>query len=145
MAATLLPAGVTGAELSRLEDCWLSLLSPLPWGEAQAAALIARGEILFGMAARLLGRDPAEAKALGAAWSLADAARHCRDPESDAFLRGRAEAMVAELSRKRLPSELLPLTMIVVRRAYDLLHGDRRGWHRMYAALRFVLFGKMPR
>jgi len=145
VAATLIPTGVSGAELSRLEDCWLALLSPFPWGDAQAAALVERGAILFGIGARLLGREAEEGVPFGAVWSLADGARHCSDTQSRAFLVDRARSAIAELPRRRVPTELLPLTMIVGRRAYDLLYGDRRGWHRLLMALRYMIFGTFPR
>ena len=145
VAASLIPAGVSGAELSRLEDCWLALLSPFPWGDAEAEALVERGTILFGIGARLLGRESAEGEPFGAMWSLTDGARHCSDPQSRAFLLDRAKTAIAELPRRCIPHELHPLTMIAARRAYDLLHDGRGGWHRMLAALRHSTFGIMPR
>jgi phytoene synthase len=145
VAATLIPARISGTELSRLEDCWLALLSPFPWGDAQAQALAKRGEILFGIGARLLGREAAEGEPFGAVWSLIDGARHCSDRQSRRFLFDRARSAIAGLPRQRVPAELLPLTMITLRRAYDLLHGDRRGWHRMVAGIRYFNFGIMPR
>jgi phytoene synthase len=145
VAATLIPAGITGAELSRLEDCWLPLLSPFPWGDAEADAIAERGAILFGIGARLLGRDAADADRFGAVWSLAEAAQHVSDAESRAVLRARAKSAIAELPRQRMAAELSPFAMIAVRRAYDLLHGDRGGWHRLLAGLRYSLFGGFPR
>jgi len=145
VAASLIPAGVSGAELSRLENCWLTLLNPFPWADAEAEAFVERGAILFGIGARLLGREAAEGEPFGVMWSLVDGARHCSDPQSRAFLVDRAKSAIAELPRRRIPQELHPLTMIAARRAYDLLHGDRRGWHRMLAAVRHSAFGIMPR
>jgi phytoene synthase len=143
VAATLIPAGVTGLELSRLEDCWLTLLNPAPWGAAEVDAVAERGALLFGIGARLLGRSAAEGEPLGAVWSLADAAQHCSDPQSRAALVDRATSAIAALPQ-RSSSDLAPLKMIVVRETYDLLNGDRRGWHRILAALRYVIFGRMP-
>ena len=145
VAATLIPAGVSGAELSRLEDCWLALLSPFPWGDAEAEAFVERGAILFGIGARLLGREAAEGEPFGAVWSLADGARHCSDPQSRAFLVDRAKSVIADLPPRRMPLELQPLVMISVRRAYDLLHGDRGMWHRVRAWLRYMIFNTLPR
>lgn len=142
MAENLIPAGITGADLSRLEDCWLVLLSSYPWGEAEADAVGERGAILFGLAARLLGREAAEGEPFGAAWSLAEAARHVSDPQSRAILVKRAKSAIAALPTSH---ELRPLTMITVRSAYDLFHGDRAGWHRVFAALHFIFLGRMPR
>jgi phytoene synthase len=145
VAATLIPAGISGAELSRLEDCWVGLLSPFPWDELVAEALATRGAILFGIGARLLGCDASEGESFGVVWSLIDAARHCSDGRSRAFLLDRAKSAFDELPRRRIPNDLLPLAMIVARRAYDLLHNDRGRWHRLLWVLRFGIFGIMPR
>ena len=145
VAATLIPLGVTGAELSRLEFCWLALLTPFPWDDFVADALAQRGKILFGIGARLLGREAREAEALGAIWSLADGARHCSDARSSAFLRDRAKSAIAELPARRMPDELNPLTMFAFRRAYEVLHGDRSRWRGLFAALRYFTFGTLPR
>jgi len=144
VAASLIPAGVSGAELSRLEYCWLALLTPFPWDQVVADAVAQRGAILFGIGARLLGREAAEGEPFGVVWSLADVARHCSDGQSRAFLIDRARAAIANLPQQGGVKELYPLTMITLRRAYDLLNGDRRGWYRLLAALRYVVFGKMP-
>ena len=53
----LLDRGITGKELSRLEDAWLAVARPFPWDGAQAEALRLRGRILFGIGARLLGGE----------------------------------------------------------------------------------------
>ena len=145
VAATLIPAGVTGVTLSRLEDCWLTLLNPFPWSDAEADAVAERGAILFGIAAGLLARNAAEGEPFGVAWSLADAAQSVSDPQSRAVLRGRAELAIATLPWRGTPIDLAPLTMIARRTVYDLLHGDRRGAHRLLYALRYGVFGAFPR
>lgn len=70
-AAELLPRAVTGSELADLEDGWLAVLQPVP----DQAGASARGEILFRLAARLLGVTGAQLPELGRAWALADLAR----------------------------------------------------------------------
>jgi len=60
-AATLLPAGIPGAELAGLEDRWLGLLG----SDAVPAEHIVGGGLLFALAARLLGGEPDIARALG--------------------------------------------------------------------------------
>ena len=144
VAADLLPEGVSGTELAQLEYCWLALLNPFPWDDLVADAIALRGAILFGIGARLLGRAGAEGEPFGVVWSLADVARHCSDPPSRAFLIERAKSAIAKLPQRRIPIELQPLTMIVARRAYDLLHGDRGGWHRLLTWLRYSISGRMP-
>lgn len=134
VAAHLIPAGVKGAELSRLEDCWLQLLTPYPWGDPEVDAVANRGSILFAIAARLLGGEPAEAEPFGALWSLADAASGVSDEQSRVVLRARAQSALAELPRER-PAKLLPLTMIATRRSYDLFHGHHGPWHRLMFVL----------
>lgn len=145
VAEALLPLGVRGSELSVLEDCWVVLFSPFPWNGAVAHALAKRGQILFGIAARLLGRDPAEGEPFGAVWSLVDGARHCTDRESRAYLLDRAKGAIAELPRRRIPGELRPLTMIAAFAAYDAVQNGRGGWSRLFSALRHSMFGIMPR
>jgi len=43
----LVSSGISGAELSKLEDAWLPLLEPFPWAEAAAEGLRLRGRLLF--------------------------------------------------------------------------------------------------
>jgi phytoene synthase len=144
VATTLISRGVSARELSRLEDCWLPLLGAFPWGEEVADGLRMRGAILFGVGARLLGREPAEAEPFGAIRSLVDGARHCTDAESRNFLLGRARTAISEAPGRRIPGELRPLTMIAAFAAYDALHKPA-GWRRVLSALRHSMFGIMPR
>lgn len=53
-AAELLPRGISGTDLAQLEAGWASLLQEKP----DAELALARGVVLFGLAARLIGRDP---------------------------------------------------------------------------------------
>jgi phytoene synthase len=145
VASKLIPRGISGRELSALEDCWLALLSPFPWSDVVAGALQKRGEILFGIAARLLGRRAEEGEPFGAVWSLVDGARHCTDRQSREFLIECAKAAIAGLPRLRVPGELRPLTMIAAFAAYDALNDGRGGWRRVVSALRHSMFGVMPR
>src|SRR5206468_3403144 len=102
IARQLLGRGISGEELSTLEDAWLPLLQPFPWGGEQAEGLRLRGRILFGIGARLLGGKPEDAEAAGAFWSLADGAAHCSDAPSREFLLRAARGALAGLPR-RLP------------------------------------------
>jgi phytoene synthase len=136
VAANLIPAGVTGADLARLEDPWLILLNPFPWGKTEADAIAERGAILFGLSARLLGRQAAEGEPLGAVWALTDAARRVSDPKWGAVVGDRARSTLAALPQQRWPAELSPLVMITGRRTYDFLHSDRGTLHRALWAIR---------
>ena len=111
----------------------------------EADAIAERGAILFGIGARLLGREAREGESLGAVWSLADAAQHVSDAESRAVLRDRAKSTIATLSPLRRPTDLSPLRMIAARRTYDLLHTDRSRWHRVLWAIRYSITGRLPR
>ena len=145
VAETLIPVGITGGELSRLEDCWLVLLNPFPWGGAEADAIAERGAILFGAGARLLGQEAEEAKRLGEIWSLAHAAKGVSDAASREVLCHRAKSAIANLPDKPIPSGLKPLAMIAARRTYDLMHDRRSKWHRVFWALRYGMTDKFPR
>jgi len=120
VARDLLPRGVTGQALAQLEDAWLPLLQPFPWDETQSNALELRGRVLFGIGARLLGRDPQDAEAAGALWSLADGAHHCSDPRSREFLL--ATARKAWLPPKA-PRQVRPLTVLAALAAHDVRRG----------------------
>jgi phytoene synthase len=145
VATELLSRGITGGELSRLEDGWLPLLQSLPWDNAQAEALALRGRLLFGIGSHLLGRNPAEGEPFGAIWSLVDGVRHCTDRQSREFLIGRAKSAIADLPRRRISGELRPLTMIAAFAALDALNDGRGGWRRLLYSLRHSMFGIMPR
>lgn len=135
---------MTGSELTELEDCWLALFNPFPWGEIVVQAMRRRGEILFGIAARLLGRKPEEGAPFGAVWSLVDAARHCTDAPSRAALIEQSKAAISALPR-RVTGELRPLTMIAAFAGYDAFHNGRGGWGRFRAGLVHSLLGMTPR
>jgi 15-cis-phytoene synthase len=143
VAAELLPRGVTGKELSQLEDGWLPLLEPFPWTGEQANGLKLRGEILFGIGARLLGGEGKEAAAAGRLWSLVDAADHTSDPQSREMLRARGAAMLPDI-RDRLSSKLRVLTVLAALAAADLVR-QGSGLTRLSAALRHRLWGSFPR
>lgn len=141
VARELLPRGTSGTELSRLEDSWLPLLEPFPWGEAQADGLKLRGRILFGVGARLIGVEAEEAAASGSFWSLVDGALHCSDEQSRRMLFSAARAV--DLPRK-LPRPLRPLTVVaavVVPALTERGSGVARG----IAAVRHRLTGRFPR
>jgi phytoene synthase len=141
VADQLIVRGVTGKELSRLEDAWLPLLEPLPWGEAQAEGLKLRGRILFTIGTRLLACDPADAKTAGELWSLADGAQHCSDPQSREYLFHEAREAGPP---PKAPPALRPLTVLAALAAHDVRRGTG-GARRVSAALVHRLRGKFPR
>ena len=117
----LLPRGVTGQELSNLEDAWLPLLEPFPWRKNVADGLRLRGRILFGVSVRLLGGDPVDGEAAGALWSLVDGARHCSDVHSRMFLLNEARSAIQDLPRRRPPKFLRRLTGLAAMAAHDVI------------------------
>jgi len=99
VAAHLLPAGIAGAELARMEEGWGVLSSPEPLTPDELARYAwARGGLLFRYSARLLGGGGEGLKQAGEAWALVDLARHCATTEdSDVAL---AAARERELPRR---------------------------------------------
>jgi 15-cis-phytoene synthase len=141
IARQLIARGISGNELSRLEDAWLPLLNPFPWGEPEADGLRLRGRVLFGIGARLLGAEAEVATAAGALWSLVDGAEHCTDPQSHNFLLGEARNAIGPLPPKASP-EVRPLTVLAALAAHDMLRtGNLR---RVGAALTHRLRGTFP-
>ena len=142
IARQLLSRGVTGKELSQLEEAWLPLLEPFPWGERQADGLKRRGRILFGIGARLLGEEAKDAEMAGEVWALVDGADHCSDLQSRIFLHREAASALSQLPRK-VPRALRPLTVLAALAAYDV--NPTGGLGRGGAALAHRLTGRFPR
>lgn len=146
LAAHVLPAGVSGAELSAMEAGWAVLLSAEPLTAADLALYAsARGGLLFRYTARLLG-EPSPGPAVeagGGAWALIDLARHSTDaPDAEA-----AAAAARAAQPTRWPAHLRPLGMLaaLARRDAD---PERPRWEpqgapgRMLRMLRHRLTGK---
>jgi 15-cis-phytoene synthase len=143
VASELMPLGVEGRELSHLEDAWLPLLEPFPWGHEQAEGMRLRGRILFEVGARLLGPDGQGVGDAGELWSLIDAAQHCSNPASRRMLAQEASTALAS-QHGRHPSRVRPLTILAALSAADLVR-EGSGLGRLSAALRHRLFGTLPR
>lgn len=141
VARELLPLGVSGLQLSQLEDAWLPLLNPFPWSDDQVAGLRLRGKLLFGFGAHLLGAEAADAERLGASWSLMDGAEHCSDVASRELLRQRAREAATHLP-KRVPRELRPLTVLAALSVSDAAGGSLA--RRTRAAIVHRLTGRFP-
>jgi phytoene synthase len=108
----LLPRGVSGKDLAALESGWLRLFDPFPWTAETSEAIWVRGNLLFGLGARLLGRADERIQAAGGLWTLVDAARHCSDAESRQMLMDQAGKLGRALGRSRFPPSLRPLSML---------------------------------
>ena len=149
VAAELLPRGLSGKELSLLEDAWLPLLAAFPWRQEQADGLRFRGRILFGLGARLLGWDSNEAEPAGALWSLVDGARHCSDVDSRMLLLGEARRAIGDFPPNRPPRFARAMTVLAALAAHDVLRKKPLdvggGSGRLATAMVHRLRGSSPR
>jgi phytoene synthase len=125
LAAHVLPAGATGAELAAMEEGWAAILPGEPLtGETLALHGERRGAALFALSARLLGGGAVDAEAAGRAWALADLARHSSRPvEAEQAL---AAAGTAVADGDRWPRALRPLGMLAMLARRDIRRGSDR-------------------
>jgi phytoene synthase len=122
----LISRRVSGLELSKLEDAWLPMLEPFPWGERVVEGFSLRGRVLFGIGARLLGAPAEEANAAGVLWSLVDGATHCSNADGRQLLCAAARAAIGQVP-EHFPARVRPLTILAALAAYDLRPGGRLG------------------
>ena len=145
----LIPRGVSGRELAALEGGWLRLFDLFPWTVQTSEAIWFRGNLLFGLAARIVGRAEERIQGAGGLWALVDAARHCSDPASRTMLIDQARAFARGLSGVRFPGTLRPLSMMTVLAMRDVRRGEpfeREGTPgRAAAMLRHRFSGRLPR
>lgn len=148
-ASELLPRGVSGRELAALESGWLRMFDPFPWTVQTSEAIWFRGNLLFGLGARVLGRADERIQGAGGLWTLVDAARHCSDPLSRAMLIEQARSFARGLAGVRFPGPLRPLSMLTVLAMRDCRRGEpfeREGTPgRAAAMLRHRFSGRLPR
>jgi phytoene synthase len=148
-ARELLPKGVSGADLSGLEGGWLRLFDPFPWDAATGEAIWFRGNLLFGLAARLIGKADERIQAAGGLWALVDVARGCSDAQSRAVLIGQARNFARGLGGTRFPPALRPLSMLAAVAMRDAKRGKPFAAEgtpaRTAAMLRHRLTGQLPR
>ena len=123
LAREVLPRGVRGAELAEMEPAWALLPGdePITVDDLEAYAK-ARGGLLFGFTARLLG-GTADVESAGEAWALVDLARHSTEATDV------GAALQAARSRqlpRRWPKNLRPLGMLAALAGRDLKRGPAR-------------------
>lgn len=135
LAAHVLPAGVSGAELAAMEEGWAVLLSsePLTAAELQTYAT-ARGGLLFRYSAALLRSHIMPPAGAGEAWALVDLARHSAEP---ADVEAAVDAARQHGSRARWPARLRPLGMLAVLARRDAQEGRPR-WEPQGAPARML-------
>ena len=143
LAEHVLPKGVSGTALAAMADAWDALLSPEPLtAEELSLYAHARGGLLFGHSAHLLGGEAANGA--GEAWALADLARHSANQEDSEAAVAAGRALPAP---PRWPAKLRPLGMLAALAARDLEPGRPR-WEpqgaprRMVRMLRLRLTGR---
>ena len=147
-ARELVPRGIKGAELARLERGWVSLFDAFPWEIGTAEAIWFRGRLLFALAAELLGRTDDAIESAGGLWALVDAERHCSDATSRDMLIGQARTFARGLGDTRFPAALRPLSMLAALAVRDTGGPpfEREGTPgRAFAMLRHRLSGRLPR
>lgn len=120
----LLARGVSGRDLAGLEGGWLRLFDPFPWDVATSEAIWFRGNLLFGLGARLLGKADEHIQAAGGLWALVDAARHCSDEASRLLLLKQARTFARGLSAVQFPAFLRPLSMLAALAIRDIGKGE---------------------
>jgi phytoene synthase len=117
-AEHLLPAGVTGAELSELEAGWATLLDQ----EIDAGLVASRGAALFRIGGRMLGPDDSKLGDAGALYALASVGRRgvpeLFEPAREVFEKFRGH---------RFAGRLRPLTMLARAAARDLDREEPEG------------------
>jgi phytoene synthase len=120
----LLPRGVSGRELAALETGWLRLFDPFPWGVETSEAIWLRGNLLFGLGARVLGQADPRIQGAGGMWALVDAARHCSDAASRTLLLDQAKTFAGGLRGEKFATALRPLTALAALAGRDCRKGE---------------------
>jgi phytoene synthase len=124
LALHVLPAGISGRELSAMEKPWLYLLDEDALGADQLDGYAERGAALFRHSSRLLGSDPGEMMLrAGEGWALVDLARHSGKADAEAAL---AAARQRFRSKVRWPSALRPIGALAVLAQRDAKRGVER-------------------
>lgn len=122
LAREVLPRGITGAELAEMEPGWALLPGDQPiTAEDLEAYAKARGALLFGFTARLLGASQ-DVRPAGEAWALVDLARH--STETSDIAAALAAAGERRLPR-RWPKPLRPLGMLTALAERDIKRGPQ--------------------
>ena len=124
VATELIPRGVTGSDCAGLEGGWLRLFDPFPWTVETSEAIWFRGNLLFGLGARTIGKTDEPIQAAGGLWALVDAARHCSDVESRATLLGQARTFARGFGGTRFATALRPLSMLAALAVRDCRRGE---------------------
>ena len=124
VARHVLPRGIKGSKLARMEEGWSILLA----SEALSASDLdnysgSRGALLFRHSSQLLGiQMNARVKKAGEGWALADLARHSNEVDAKAALDA-ARARLSDVTEQRWPKSLRPLGMLAMLARRDVDRG----------------------
>jgi 15-cis-phytoene synthase len=127
LAQHVLPQGIKGSQLARMEEGWSILLA----SEALNASDLdnysgSRGALLFRHSSQLLGiQMNARVKKAGEGWALADLARHSNATDAKAALEA-ARDRLADVAGQRWPKSLRPLGMLAMLARRDVDRGLER-------------------
>lgn len=130
VASELLPRGISGGDLAKLETGWAALLQEYP----DQGLVLDRGTILFGLGARLLGGGGEEVAAAGRLYVAGQLKRRGME----------CAAVPAVDAIKRVPRRLRPITALGVLGRRDL-ENDREPEatpSRAWALIRHRLTGR---
>ncbi|HEX3422458.1 MAG TPA: squalene/phytoene synthase family protein [Sphingomicrobium sp.] len=145
----LLPRGISGHDIAAIEGGWLRLFDPFPWSVETSEAIWLRGNLLFGLGARILAAPGGQIQTAGGLWALVDVARHLSDRESREMLLNQARAFARELAGISFASKLRPLSMLTALAMRDCRRAEpfeAEGTPRRVAAmLRHRFSGRLPR
>jgi phytoene synthase len=145
----LLPRSVSGHDIAALEDGWLRLFDPFPWNIETSEAIWLRGNLLFGLGARVLGDPGEQIQAAGGLWALVDAARHLSDASSRKMLLSQARGFAKGLAGTSFVSKLRPLSMLTALAVRDCKRSEpfevEGSPRRVAAMLRHRFSGRLPR
>ena len=143
----LLPLGLRGSELARLERGWVALFDPFPWDVGTAEAIWFRGRQLFALGATILESTNDPIEEAGGLWALVDVARHCSDAQSREMLLEKAQKFAAALAGARFSSALRPLSALGALAIGDSRRGEpfepQGGLGRRLTVLRHRLSGRL--
>lgn len=148
VAEHVLPRGIKGSQLARMEEGWSILLSQESLGAAELENYAGgRGALLFRHSSQLLGiQMNVRVKRAGEGWALADLARHSNEDDARAALAAARERL-ADLASLRWPAPLRPLGMLAMLARRDADRGveqlERQGAPaRMARMLRHRMTGR---
>ena len=126
VTATLLPTGITGAQISAIEEGWSALLDSEAPADKTMRLHATRGGILFALAARALNTDADDIAAAGEGWALDDLGHRISDTAAAAQARQMAAERLASANPHLWPRVLRPLGLLTLLATRDAATSGRR-------------------